>query len=116
MSGQIANLSDATFDAEVLSSNIPVLVDFRAEWCAPGKMIAPVLDEIAIECDGRLKICNVDADTNPETLSRFGIRGIPTLVVFEDGKPEATSTGAPCPWATPHNLAMPQRSLNQKNR
>ena len=94
MSDQIVNLSDATFDAEVLDSDIPVLVDFWAEWCAPCKMIAPVLDEIAIEYDGRLKICKVDADANPDTLSRFGIRGIPTLIVFKDGKAEATKTGA----------------------
>ena len=94
MSDQIVNLSDATFDAEVQNSNIPVLVDFWAEWCGPCKMIAPVLDEIAIEYDGRLKVCKVDADANPDILSRFGIRGIPTLMVFKDGNPEATKTGA----------------------
>ena len=94
MSDQILDLSDATFDAEVLNSDIPVLVDFWAEWCGPCKMIAPVLDEIAIEYDGRLKICKVDADANPDILSRFGIRGIPTLIVFKDGNPEASKTGA----------------------
>ena len=94
MSDQIVNLSDANFDAEVLNSDIPVLVDFWAEWCGPCKMIAPVLDEIAIEYDGRLKICKVDADANPDTVSRFGIRGIPTLIIFKDGNPEATKTGA----------------------
>ena len=94
MSDQIVNLSDATFDAEVLNSDIPVLVDFWAEWCGPCKMIAPILDEIAIEYDGRLKICKVDVDANPDTLSRFGIRGIPTLIIFKDGNPEASKTGA----------------------
>ena len=94
MSDQILNLSDATFDAEVLNSDIPVLVDFWAEWCGPCKMIAPVLDEIANEYARRLKICKVDADANSDTLSRFGIRGIPTLIVFKDGNPEATKTGA----------------------
>lgn len=94
MSDQIINLSDATFDAEVVNSDIPVLVDFWAEWCGPCKMISPILDDIAVEYDGRVKICKVDADAHPEILSKFGVRGIPTLMIFKDGKTEATKTGA----------------------
>ena len=94
MSEQIVHVSDATFDAEVLNSDIPVLVDFWAEWCGPCKMIAPVLDEIASEYDGRLKVCKVDVDANPDIPPKFGIRGIPTLIVFKGGNAEATKVGA----------------------
>ena len=94
MSDNIVHVSDATFDAEVLNSDIPVLVDFWAEWCGPCKMIAPVLDEIAVEYAGRLKIAKVDVDANPEIPPKFGIRGIPTLIVFKGGNAEATKVGA----------------------
>ena len=94
MSDQIVHVSDATFDAEVLKSDVPVLVDFWAEWCGPCKMIAPVLDEIATEYAGKLKICKVDVDANPDIPPKFGIRGIPTLIVFKGGNAEATKVGA----------------------
>jgi len=94
MSDKIVHVSDATFDTEVLSSETPVLVDFWAEWCGPCKMIAPVLDEIAEEYDGKLKVVKVDVDANPEIPPKFGIRGIPTLIIFKGGSAEATKVGA----------------------
>ena len=94
MSDQIVHVTDATFDEEVLNSELPVLVDFWAEWCGPCKMIAPVLDEIAGEYAGKLKVAKVDVDANPDIPPKFGIRGIPTLIVFKDGNAEATKVGA----------------------
>ena len=94
MSDAIVHVSDASFEQDVLSSDVPVLVDFWAEWCGPCKMIAPILDEIAGEYAGKVKICKVDVDANPEVPGKFGIRGIPTLILFKDGKAVDTQVGA----------------------
>ena len=94
MSDNIVHVTDASFDQEVLSADVPVLVDFWAEWCGPCKMIAPVLSEIADEYEGKLKVCKVDVDANPDIPPKFGIRGIPTLILFKDGNAEATKVGA----------------------
>ena len=94
MSEQIVHVSDASFDEEVLNADVPVLVDFWAEWCGPCKMIAPVLSEIADEYNGKLKVCKVDVDANPEIPQKFGIRGIPTLIIFKGGNAESTKVGA----------------------
>ncbi|MFB9886439.1 thioredoxin TrxA [Balneatrix alpica] len=87
-------ISDASFDEDVLKAEGPVLVDYWAEWCGPCKMIAPVLEEIAKEYDGRLKVCKLNVDDNPDTPPKFGIRGIPTLMLFKGGNVEATKVGA----------------------
>ncbi|WP_114417728.1 thioredoxin TrxA [Marinospirillum perlucidum] len=94
MSSNIVNVSDASFEEEVLQSEVPVLVDYWAEWCGPCKMIAPVLEEVASEYEDRLKVCKLNIDENTDTPAKFGIRGIPTLMVFKGGKSEATKVGA----------------------
>ncbi|HHH38000.1 MAG TPA: thioredoxin TrxA [Sedimenticola sp.] len=94
MSDQIVHLSDDSFEKDVLKSSQPVLVDYWAEWCGPCKMIAPVLDEIAGEYQGKLKVAKLNIDDNPNTPPRYGIRGIPTLMLFKDGEVEATKVGA----------------------
>lgn len=94
MSDNIVHVTDDSFEQEVLSADSPVLVDFWAEWCGPCKMIAPVLEEIATEYAGRLKVCKVDVDANPGTPEKFGIRGIPTLIVFNGGNVVDTKVGA----------------------
>jgi thioredoxin 1 len=94
VSEHIVQLTDATFEEEVVKSEVPVLVDYWAEWCGPCKMIAPVLDEIASEYQGRVKIAKLNIDDNPQTPPRFGIRGIPTLMLFKNGDVEATKVGA----------------------
>jgi thioredoxin 1 len=94
MSDSIVHVSDASFEAEVLNADGPVLVDFWAEWCGPCKMIAPVLDELAGEYEGKIKICKMDVDANQGTPGKFNIRGIPTLIIFKGGSAEATKVGA----------------------
>ena len=94
MSEQIVHVTDTSFEAEVVNAEVPVLVDFWAEWCGPCKMIAPVLNEIADEYAGKLKVCKIDVDANPDVPPKFGIRGIPTLIIFKGGNVEATKVGA----------------------
>jgi thioredoxin 1 len=94
MSAGIIAVTDGTFELEVLKSQGPVLVDYWAEWCGPCKMIAPVLEEIAREYNGRLKIAKLNVDENPSTPPKYGIRGIPTLMLFKNGSVEATKVGA----------------------
>ena len=94
MAEHIVQISDESFEEEVLQSERPVLIDYWAEWCGPCKMIAPVLDEIATEYSDRLKVVKLNIDDNPQTPPKYGIRGIPTLMVFKDGQVEATKVGA----------------------
>ena len=94
MSDNIVHASDASFEADVLNADLPVLVDYLAAWCGPCKMIAPILDEVAVEYAGKLKVVKVDIDSNKETPAKFGIRGIPTLMIFRGGNIEATKVGA----------------------
>ena len=94
MSSTIVHVTDDSFEQEVINSDIPVLVDYWAEWCGPCKMIAPVLEEVAESYAGKVKICKVDVDSNKESAAKYGIRGIPTLMVFKDGSNTATKVGA----------------------
>jgi thioredoxin len=91
---KIIHITDDTFEQEVLQSQTPVLVDYWAEWCGPCKMIAPALDQIASEYAGRLKVAKLNIDENQSTPPKYGIRGIPTLMLFKNGNVEATKVGA----------------------
>ena len=94
MSEHIIHVSDDAFEQEVLQSQTPVLVDYWAEWCGPCKMIAPILDDVAKDYAGKLKVAKLNIDDNQETPAKYGIRGIPTLMLFKGGNVEATKVGA----------------------
>lgn len=94
MSDKIVYLTDDTFEQEVINSDSPVLVDYWAEWCGPCKMIAPILDEIAESYDGKVKVAKLNIDENNDTTAKYGVRGIPTLMLFKGGNVEATKVGA----------------------
>ncbi len=94
MSEHILQVSDDSFETDVLKAELPVLVDFWAEWCGPCKMIAPILDDVATEYAGKVSVAKVNIDQNPNTPPKFGIRGIPTLLLFKNGQVAATKVGA----------------------
>ncbi len=94
MSNNIINITDSSFEQDVLKSKLPVLVDYWAEWCGPCKMIGPILEQIATEYGDKLVIAKLNIDDNPNTPPKFGIRGIPTLMIFKDGNVDATKVGA----------------------
>lgn len=94
MSDKIVHVTDDNFQSEVIESTVPVLVDYWAEWCGPCKSIAPTLEEVAIEYDGKVKVVKLNVDENPNTPPKYSIRGIPTLMIFKNGEVEATKVGA----------------------
>ena len=94
MSDHITHVSDGSFENEVLQAGLPTLVDFWAEWCGPCKMIAPILDDVARDYAGKIKVTKLNIDDNPATPSKYGIRGIPTLLLFKGGSIEAQKVGA----------------------
>ena len=94
MAENTVEITDASFETDVLQSDNPVLVDYWAEWCGPCKMLAPILNEVAVEYAGKLTVAKLDIDNNPNTPPKFGIRGIPTLMIFKQGNVAATKVGA----------------------
>jgi thioredoxin 1 len=94
VSQQIVHVSDSSFEQDVLKSNVPVLLDFWAEWCGPCKMIAPILDQIAAEYAGTVLVAKMNVDENPKTPMKFNVRGIPTLILFKNGQLEGQKIGA----------------------
>ncbi len=94
MSDKIVHVTDGSFEADVQQADVPTLVDFWAPWCGPCKMIAPLLDQAADEYEGRVKICKINVDENPEAAAKFNVRGIPTILAFKGGSIEATKVGA----------------------
>jgi thioredoxin 1 len=93
MSEAVATVTDAEFENEVLGSEQPVLVDFWASWCAPCRMIAPMVEDLAVEMSGRVRVLKMDIDANPDTPGRFGIMSIPTLIIFKNGQPAERTVG-----------------------
>lgn len=94
MSEHTVDVSDDSFESQVLKSTVPVLVDFWAEWCAPCRQVAPILDQLAVDYKGKLVVAKINIDNNPNTPGRFGVRGIPTMMIFKGGRVEATKIGA----------------------
>ena len=93
MSSHIQAVSDDSFESEVIGSSVPVVVDFWAQWCGPCKALTPVLEDVAQKYDGKVKFVKLDVDSNPSTPPKFGVRGIPTLILFKDGQVQATQVG-----------------------